>query len=41
MLVHEGVHLERVTASECDTLDKAKEYANKLMQIIKKLRSVK
>lgn len=41
MLVHEGVHVERVRASECETLEKAKKCAINLMQVLKKIKSAK
>ena len=41
MLVHEGVHVERIRASECDTLENAKKCALNLMQVLKKLKSAK
>ena len=34
MLVHEGVHLERVRAAECDTPDKATRCAQRLLAIL-------
>ncbi len=39
MLTHEGVHLERVNANECNTSDKAVKCAAKLLSIIEKLRT--
>src|SRR5262245_41913208 len=36
MLLHEGVHIERVSASECDT--HAKACAEKLLGVIERLR---
>lgn len=39
MMSHEGVHLERVNAADCDTMDKAKATANRLLEILAKLRS--
>lgn len=41
MLVHEGVHVERVKASECATLEKAKTCAHNLLQVIHKLKANK
>ena len=41
MLVHEGVHVERVKASECDTLEMANICASKLMRVIEKLKALK
>jgi hypothetical protein len=38
MMVHEGVHLERVNATECDTLEKATACAQRLLEILEKLR---
>ncbi|MCZ6799428.1 MAG: hypothetical protein O7F12_02975 [Nitrospirae bacterium] len=38
MLSHEGVHIERVLASECDSQQKAKNSANRLIKIIEKLK---
>lgn len=39
ILVHEGAYLERVNADECDTLEKARACAHKLLAIIAKLKS--
>lgn len=39
MLVHEGAHVERVNASECDTPDKATACARRMMEVLKKLKS--
>ena len=41
MLLHEGVHFERIKASECDTSDKAKTSAERLFQVLKKIRAAK
>jgi hypothetical protein len=38
MLVHEGVHIERVSASECDTQAKAKACAERLLGVIEQVR---
>lgn len=38
MLQHEGVHIERIQADECDTLEKAKAVTKKIMTIIEKFR---
>jgi hypothetical protein len=39
MLVHEGVHLERVKASQCDTPEKAASYARYIVQLFDKLKA--
>ncbi|MNW65727.1 hypothetical protein D3C74_441360 [compost metagenome] len=39
MLLHEGVHFERIKASECDTEEKALICAKRLIQIINKIKS--
>lgn len=39
MLVHEGAHVERVNASECDTSEKAKTCALRLLEVVRKLKS--
>jgi len=39
MLAHEGAHVERVKASDCDTPEKAMACARRLVQVIDKLRS--
>lgn len=39
MLVHEGAYLERVRASECNTLESAQTYATRLLQILTKLKA--
>jgi hypothetical protein len=36
MLIHEGVHLERFKASECDTEEKARSVAQRIIEIIDK-----
>ncbi|AFY31010.1 hypothetical protein [Calothrix sp. PCC 7507] len=36
MLTHEGAIVERVSANECDTLEKAKQCASRLINILKK-----
>lgn len=41
MLVHEGVHVERINAKDCDTPDKAKRVANKILVLIQKLKTNK
>lgn len=41
MLLHEGVHFERIKASECDTSEKAKASAERLFSVLKKLQSAK
>jgi hypothetical protein len=41
MLIHEGAHLERVNATECETPEKAKACATKLLGVIKKLKTNK
>ena len=41
MLQHEGVHIERVLASECDTPEKARAAAEKIMAAIEKLRAAR
>jgi very-short-patch-repair endonuclease len=41
MLVHEGVHVERVKASECATQVLANTCAKKLIKIIEKLRTTR
>jgi hypothetical protein len=38
MLLHEGVHIERVSASECDTQVKAKSCAERLIEIIERVK---
>lgn len=39
MLVHEGMHLERIESAKCDTPEKAKATADRLVSILSKLRS--
>jgi hypothetical protein len=39
MLLHEGVHVERILASECDTPAKAKEAAEKILAVLTKRKS--
>ncbi len=39
MLAHEGVHIERVRASECRTYEQALVYANKILQVLDKIKS--
>jgi very-short-patch-repair endonuclease len=39
MLVHEGAHVERVRASECDTPEKAKECAERVLASLAKVRA--
>lgn len=41
MLLHEGVHFERIKASECDSSEKAKTSAERLFQVLKKIQSSK
>jgi hypothetical protein len=41
MFVHEGAHVERVDAAECDTLEKAHECASRLLAVLKKLKSIR
>ena len=38
MLAHEGVHIERVKASECETQELANACAKKILQIIEKIK---
>lgn len=38
MLLHEGVHIERVSANECDTQAKAKSCAERLLGIIEQVK---
>lgn len=38
MLLHEGVHIERVSASECDTQAKARVCAERLLAIIERIK---
>ncbi len=40
-LVHEGAHVERVVASDCDSADKARACAEKLLAVFAKLKSSK
>jgi hypothetical protein len=41
MLLHEGAHIERINANECETPDKAKECAKRILGIINKLKTNK
>lgn len=41
MLLHEGVHFERIKASECDSSEKAKASADHLCQVLKKIQATK
>jgi len=41
MLLHEGVHFERINASECNTSEKAKVSAERLILVLKKLYATK
>lgn len=41
MLNHEGAHIERVKSSDCDTPEKAEKTVNKVIEVIKKLSSIK
>jgi hypothetical protein len=38
MLVHEGAHVERVKATDCDSADKANACAKRLLEVFKKLK---
>ncbi|MEG4494144.1 hypothetical protein [Microcoleus sp. D3_18_C4] len=39
MLAHEGVHIERIRASECQTADQAVACAKRMLQVIDKIKS--
>lgn len=39
MLVHEGAHVERVKASACETLEKAMECAERILESLAKVRA--
>jgi hypothetical protein len=41
MLAHEGVHVERVNAAECETADLARQCAAKILRLIEKLKTNK
>jgi hypothetical protein len=41
MLAHEGVHIERVNATECDSPEKARSCAKRLIEIMAKVRLAK
>lgn len=41
MLLHEGVHFERIKASECASSEKAKASAERLFQVLKKIQATK
>jgi hypothetical protein len=41
MLAHEGVHIERINAKECETIDLARICAGKILRIIEKLKTNK
>ena len=41
MLQHEGVHVERIQASDCDSPEKAKSAAKKIMAVVEKLRAAR
>jgi len=41
MLAHEGAYVERVNARECETLEAARACAQKLIQVIEKLKAVR
>ncbi|MHC8381312.1 hypothetical protein [Pseudomonas sp. LB3P14] len=41
MLLHEGVHFERIRASECDSPQKAKQAADKILLIFDKTHAAK
>jgi len=39
MLVHEGAHVERVDAKECDTPEKALVCASRMLDVLRKLKT--
>jgi len=39
MLAHEGVHIERVKSSECETQELANFYAKKILKVIEKIKA--
>jgi len=39
MLAHEGIHIERIRASECQTPDQAVTCAKRMLQVIEKIKS--
>ena len=39
MLAHEGVHIERIRASECQTQDQALACAKNILQVLDKIKS--
>lgn len=41
MLLHEGVHFERIRASECDSPEKAKKAAEKILLVFDKIHSAR
>jgi len=41
MLAHEGAHIERVNANECDTPEKARQCAARMMAVLAKLKANK
>ena len=41
MLQHEGVHIERIQSSQCDSPEKAKSAAQTILATIEKLRAAK
>jgi len=41
MLAHEGVHIERVKSSECETQELANACAKKIMQVIEKIKAAR
>lgn len=41
MLLHEGVHIERIKASECDSEDKANVCAKRIMGVLMKLKNIR
>uniref|UniRef100_UPI00356549A8 DUF559 domain-containing protein n=1 Tax=Pontibacterium sp. TaxID=2036026 RepID=UPI00356549A8 len=41
MLNHEGAHIERFRSSECDSPEKADVVANKVLELIEKIKSAK
>ena len=41
MLLHEGVHVERLKSSECDAPEKAKNAAERIIAVIAKLKATK
>ena len=41
MLLHEGVHFERIRASECDSPEKANKRAEKILLVFDKIHSAR